>query len=141
MTTEQMNREVAEWLGIEWNNDEPLICPMAMEVNCVQCSIESCPAKRPNPDFSCGAGIIRLLEEMMMRGVDGLSFVMGLNPYQTNCGSPITIPIDYITEEIKLLQAAYEWSKEHPIFTSPKFPDLANNKAVIIDSTDFGEKL
>jgi hypothetical protein len=57
-TTEQMNREVADWPEIEWDNTD---------ISYKDCGIDFCPGKKPLPDFSRGTGIIRLLEEVMKR--------------------------------------------------------------------------
>lgn len=100
MTTEQKNKQVSEWLGIV-----PYISPGGHE-------------RYDFPDFSCGAGIIRLLEEMMKRE-DWLEFC-----YTSGCCLVIhngylkekhyKVDIDYITSPGKLLQAVWKWAKERP---------------------------
>jgi hypothetical protein len=125
MTTEQMNRAVAEWLGICWHK----LIPYAIHDGTTIC--RNCKKSFPimnmfnadlNPDFSCGAGIIRLLEEMMKReDWDEFSLevgppiakTLGFGRYPLENKSE-AIDHDYITTPSKLLQAVWEWSKEHP---------------------------
>ena len=117
-TVEQMNREVAEWLhcgeDVYWccrcgkhvEKVFPMTCPFCRE---------SLVKDRQYPDFSQGVGIIRLLEEMMKRedfkGMTGFCMRIGLISLSRDA---FYLDPDYIITPVKLLQAVYEWSKEHP---------------------------
>lgn len=109
MTTEQMNKAVAEWLGVQLHHivklDYPCECACGYTCKTIQ-GIRT-HTKNANPDFSIGAGIIRLLEEMTRRGE---LHILVLHA----CAGKIT-PYDFIIECVttpgKLLQAAWEWSK------------------------------
>jgi hypothetical protein len=126
VTTEQMNREVAEWLGIcwhEWHVDRYWKDRGAKVFYC-KCgaSYENEVPKPINPDFSQGAGIIRLLEKIL-RTEDGMQLVMTLIGQfvapgyisELACQGYCVIFLEnYITTPSKLLQAVWEWSKWHP---------------------------
>jgi hypothetical protein len=100
---EQMNKEVAEWLGICWHEFGKTTG------YCINCG-HNVPDTEDNPDFSQGAGIIRLLKEMMKQE-DWEDFLMSVGGHTAN---GMFIRIDYITTLGKLLEAVHEWSKEHP---------------------------
>ena len=112
MTTEQMNREVAEWLGICWHEPiEKRETSVGLLVKCSCGKVDFGDCCEANPDFSQGAGIIRLLKEMMIDPSE--IFVSRIGVYWKN---PEKYLIDYscITTPGKLLEAVHEWSKEHP---------------------------
>jgi hypothetical protein len=115
MTTEQMNKEVWLWLDKKncWHDLEYIDQGSYDVLHCKKCGEYA-----DNPDFSQGAGIIRLLEEMMERGdkEDQEEFIVthGELVYHRDKGWFRTIDVDYIITPGKLLKAVWEWSKEHP---------------------------
>ena len=103
MTTEQMNEDVAKWLGRCWHDVDRnrRFFPI-----CNVCGAEG--NSTFNPDFSQGAGIILLLEETMKREdwklfADMIIGVRVLNHHYVHT--------DYIIEEGALLKAVWEWSR------------------------------
>jgi hypothetical protein len=127
-TVEQMNREVAEWLGIKWDNRQ-FGCGGRHRHS--YSHDDGTPGNwlhhhhddrciNPNPDFSQGAGIIRLLKEMMkredFRGTNSYNgFSAKIGRWYYNGGELMfNINSDYIATPGKLLQAVWPWSKEHP---------------------------
>lgn len=120
-TIEQKNKEVAEWLGI-CSHDWIPSAYTNQEWMCRECKqIHSSPLPSL-PDFSQGAGIIRLLEEMMKRE-DYAQFSVNHNfipydlefsnhPFIQLCHCKWAIPSDYITTPGKLLDAVWEWLRK-----------------------------
>ena len=105
MTTEQMNEDVAKWLGRCWHDVDRnrRFFPI-----CNVCGAEG--NSTFNPDFSQGAGIILLLEEMMKRE-DWSEF-----NYSISCRDLLNplyecIGVEFVVEKGKLLEAVWEWSR------------------------------
>jgi hypothetical protein len=111
MTTEQKNREVTEWLGICWHEWDW----RETSYRCTKCNsyLRDIPVPT-HPDFSQGAGIVRLLEEMMKReDWDDFSkqigfWSVGFRPLKIRY---FYLRSDYITTPGKLLKAVWEWFK------------------------------
>jgi hypothetical protein len=119
---EQMNKEVAEWLGICWHEDMSIEGKPDGAMLCRHCGQMFAGDHVRNPDFSQDAGIIRLLKEMMKReDWDEFSLevgppiakTLGFGRYPLENKSE-AINHDYITTPGKLLDAVAEWIKEHP---------------------------
>ena len=112
MTTEQMNKYVAEKLGLCWH--EPIfmrrdtgeikhICTKCMDVVTFNC----------NPDFSQGSGIIRLLEEVMKHKT---WTKFACEYFFNDCATgDVFIPIDYMIIPGKLLEAVVAWWEERKV--------------------------
>lgn len=129
-TVEQMNREVCRWLGIPMAEIEYVSFSTHHgwedpEFVCSGCGGKWKQLERPtdhicpkDPDFSQGAGIIRLLEEMEQHKDGKLFFAKLTFPNGPGKVEAINddgyISRDYITTPGKLLQAVWQWSKEHP---------------------------
>ena len=109
---EQMNKEVAEWLGICWHEFGKTTG------YCINCG-HNVPDTEDNPDFSQGAGIVRLLKEMKgkldEREWARLIWRVGYCHMGMAYGD-VRYLVDYevITTPGKLLDAVAEWIKEHP---------------------------
>ena len=119
-TVEQMNREVAEWLVIPRHESlDPFMTgnprpTCTCGYTCKTWDGMAQHIKGSNPDFSCGAGIIRLLEGMMKRE-DWIRFVNKIGSLSpSNVRNLDRICVYYLTTPGKLLQAVHEWCKEHP---------------------------
>jgi len=111
-TNDQMNREVAEWLGIHeltsLKNGPGYKCSCGIELpNPIQATGHQ---RLSIPDFTTDAGAVLLLREMIKRddfhGYTGFQEVVGGLEYDK-------IAIKYITTPGALLKAVWEWMKEH----------------------------
>jgi hypothetical protein len=96
-TIETMNREVAERLGIEWNE------PTEWDCECAACKAL---ISSMNPDFTTPVGRIQLLELMMKdKRCEVFLTKIALNGYEL---------ANLITDNTgKLLKAVWEWKERH----------------------------